>query len=278
MFALFLLNSIVFIHFTALCRFFPRAVSVPSLSDMSRSVRSLYEKLMSSTLLSTDAVVVHSASQGGALPFSPRRSNASLALLSTLSQDLTDSPRRTRGGTPTGRPHDVHWEARVAQREQRLFVYAGAVGGGAGVELKIGDLTRLERGQFLNDSLVEFSLRYALNTPTPQVPPARSARVFCYNTFFYSRLAHGWTMPRGSGRGHTVDLARLDDRPGVSAESYAAVRKWASKVDLFAMGATSFSLSSLSRGYSSVVVLLICWLSLLQIILSFLYTVMRIGV
>lgn len=74
------------------------------------------------------------------------------------------------------------------------------------------DLERLDEGQFLNDNLVAFYLRY-LEHRAEQRDPSISRKVYTFNTFFYERLT--------------------DTKRGDRGINYEAVRKWTRGVDLF---------------------------------------------
>ncbi|KAI4287192.1 MAG: hypothetical protein L6R35_003551 [Caloplaca aegaea] len=74
------------------------------------------------------------------------------------------------------------------------------------------DMERLDEGEFLNDNLVAFYLRY-LEHQAEQSDPSLSRKVYVFNTFFYERLTD--TKPRHKGI------------------NYDAVRKWTRGVDLF---------------------------------------------
>ncbi|KAL8983393.1 MAG: hypothetical protein Q9177_004989 [Variospora cf. flavescens] len=74
------------------------------------------------------------------------------------------------------------------------------------------DMERLDEGEFLNDNLVAFYLRY-LEHQAEQSDPSLSKKVYVFNTFFYERLTD--TKPRHKGI------------------NYDAVRKWTRGVDLF---------------------------------------------
>ncbi|KAI4180106.1 MAG: hypothetical protein LQ346_007062 [Caloplaca aetnensis] len=74
------------------------------------------------------------------------------------------------------------------------------------------DLERLDEGQFLNDNLVAFYLRY-LEHRAEQREPSIARKVYTFNTFFYERLT--------------------DTKRGDRGINYEAVRKWTRGVDLF---------------------------------------------
>ncbi|KAI9847947.1 MAG: hypothetical protein M1837_001464 [Sclerophora amabilis] len=74
------------------------------------------------------------------------------------------------------------------------------------------DLERLDEGEFLNDNIISFYLRYLEDQmELPQSDAGK--RVYIFNTFFYERLTD-------TGRG----------KRGIN---YEAVQKWTSKVDIF---------------------------------------------
>ncbi|KAL8936748.1 MAG: hypothetical protein Q9216_004767 [Gyalolechia sp. 2 TL-2023] len=74
------------------------------------------------------------------------------------------------------------------------------------------DLERLDEGEFLNDNLIAFYLRY-LEYNAEKKDPKVSAKVYFFNTFFYERLTSG--------------------KPAPKSINYDAVRKWTRGVDLF---------------------------------------------
>lgn len=79
------------------------------------------------------------------------------------------------------------------------------------------DLERLDDGEFLNDNLVGFYLRY-LEHKLEQDNPKLAKRVYFFNTFFYQRLT---TLPENQSQ---------KSQKGIN---YEAVQKWTRGVDLF---------------------------------------------
>ncbi|KAH6652228.1 hypothetical protein BKA67DRAFT_351143 [Truncatella angustata] len=73
------------------------------------------------------------------------------------------------------------------------------------------DIVRLDEGQFLNDNLIIFGLRY-LQDQLEKERPEIAKRVYFHNTFFYDKL-----KPSKSGAGINYD----------------SVKGWTAKVDLF---------------------------------------------
>ncbi|KAL8828943.1 MAG: hypothetical protein Q9170_006384 [Blastenia crenularia] len=74
------------------------------------------------------------------------------------------------------------------------------------------DLERLDEGEFLNDNLIAFYLRY-LESRAEKRDPTISKKVYMFNTFFYERLT--------------------SSNPGHKGINYDAVRKWTRGIDLF---------------------------------------------
>ncbi|KAL8724499.1 MAG: hypothetical protein Q9181_006798 [Wetmoreana brouardii] len=74
------------------------------------------------------------------------------------------------------------------------------------------DLERLDEGEFLNDNLISFYLRY-LENKAERTDPTVSRKIYMFNTFFYASLT-----------------TTVDGHKGIN---YEAVRKWTRGVDLF---------------------------------------------
>ncbi|KAL9043321.1 MAG: hypothetical protein Q9214_003488 [Letrouitia sp. 1 TL-2023] len=75
-----------------------------------------------------------------------------------------------------------------------------------------GDLERLDEGEFLNDNLIAFYLRF-LEYKVEQKAPDVARRVYIFNTFFYERLSSTSKSQKGI--------------------NYPAVQKWTRGVDIF---------------------------------------------
>ncbi|KAI9342666.1 hypothetical protein BDR26DRAFT_933573 [Obelidium mucronatum] len=96
--------------------------------------------------------------------------------------------------------------------DKKVLIYPSS--GINAVTLYEHDLTRLADGEFLNDSLIEFQLRFLLHgTPKSN----RNHQFHFFNTFFYSQLT-------------AVDQNK---RKIPFNECYQRVRKWTSKFNLF---------------------------------------------
>ncbi|KAF9974496.1 hypothetical protein BGZ73_002092 [Actinomortierella ambigua] len=91
-----------------------------------------------------------------------------------------------------------------------LFTYPFS-GGPKSITIHESDVARLEPDQFLNDTIIEFGLKY-MQDDLQHVNPELAKQIHVFNSFFYERLS---------------------ERDGSSPISYNKVRKWTSKVDLF---------------------------------------------
>lgn len=76
--------------------------------------------------------------------------------------------------------------------------------------LEARDLERLEDGEYLNDNLIEFYLKY-LKTQLEQTSPETAKSVYFFNTFFFASLT----------------------RKGKRGINYDAVQKWTRSIDIF---------------------------------------------
>lgn len=94
------------------------------------------------------------------------------------------------------------------------------------------DLERLDEGQFLNDNLISFYLRF-LEHELEMKLPELSKRVYFFNTFFYERLT-------SSQKGHK----------GIN---YEGVQKWTRTIDLFTYDFVIVPINELSHWYVAVI-------------------------
>ncbi|KAG0377638.1 hypothetical protein BGX24_005741 [Mortierella sp. AD032] len=99
------------------------------------------------------------------------------------------------------------------QLEETLFVYPYANSPKSkSIAVRAEDVLRLGDGEFLNDTIIEFGLKYAL-TNLESKNKVLSEQVYIFNTFFYQRL-----------------LAK----PAKGAtSSYNSIKSWTAKVDIF---------------------------------------------
>ncbi|RDW84641.1 hypothetical protein BP6252_02231 [Coleophoma cylindrospora] len=75
------------------------------------------------------------------------------------------------------------------------------------------DIERLDDGEFLNDNLISFYLRWLEEHHLTRQRPDLAKRIYFHNTFFYTSLTKG--------------------KPGQRGINYEAVQRWTAKVDLF---------------------------------------------
>lgn len=78
--------------------------------------------------------------------------------------------------------------------------------------VEFSDLERLDEGEYLNDSLISFQLRFLENTMEVQRPDL-AKRVYFFNTFFFATL--------------------MNTHKGKKGFNYEGVQKWTRNVDLF---------------------------------------------
>lgn len=112
-----------------------------------------------------------------------------------LKSATADEPRKTSPSRPRGR--------------DRLFLRFPSSGPGS-VQIFESDLDRLRDGEFLNDTLIEFGLKYHLEAVRSR-DVALFNSLYVFNTFFYKKLTQS---------------KRRDD-------TYKQIRKWTAKVDIF---------------------------------------------
>lgn len=131
----------------------------------------------------------------------------------TITIDLDTPPSSP---TPTGATHAhrqtrsqsrAHHAALVDADNEAILRYPAA--GPYAVTLLRSDLRRLDDEEFLNDTLIEFGLRY-LYEQVAADRPALAEQMYIFNSFFFSRLTE------------------YRDR----AKSYAQVRKWTHRFNM----------------------------------------------
>ncbi|KAF8798789.1 cysteine proteinase [Phlegmacium glaucopus] len=94
--------------------------------------------------------------------------------------------------------------------DEVILVYPPGVPGA--VNITNGDLHRLQPGEFLNDTLIEFGLKLWLKE-LEETDPTLASQIHVFNSFFYKKLNH--------------------QKKGTNLGGYESVRKWTSKFDIF---------------------------------------------
>uniref|UniRef100_A0A1I8F267 ULP_PROTEASE domain-containing protein n=1 Tax=Macrostomum lignano TaxID=282301 RepID=A0A1I8F267_9PLAT len=99
-------------------------------------------------------------------------------------------------------------------------------GGSNGITITDTDLACLRSGNYLNDVIIDFYLKYILHE---LLTPEQRARTHLFNSFFYKRLAHcaGIEAAEAAAAAVAVDASVAAER------RHASVAKWTRKVDLF---------------------------------------------
>ncbi|KIM43367.1 hypothetical protein M413DRAFT_26515 [Hebeloma cylindrosporum] len=93
-------------------------------------------------------------------------------------------------------------------QDEAILVYPQGAPGA--VNLTNGDLARLEPGEYLNDTLIEFGLKHWLGE-LEMSNPELASQVHVFNSFFYKKLVH-----------------KKDPE-----QAFESLRKWTSKFDIF---------------------------------------------
>ncbi|KAH9480523.1 Ubiquitin-like-specific protease 2 [Psilocybe cubensis] len=126
---------------------------------------------------------------------------------STRQEEVLKSPVKPR---PIARPEPRRSMRNTPSKEQPdelILVYPPGPGA---VNINISDLNRLEPGEYLNDTLIEFGLKLWLNkleTKNPQL----AHQIHIFNSFFYKKLNQGKDIQ----------------------QTFENIRKWTSKIDIF---------------------------------------------
>ncbi|KAI1763015.1 cysteine proteinase [Hypoxylon sp. FL1150] len=93
------------------------------------------------------------------------------------------------------------------------------------------DISRLDEGEFLNDNLITFYLRYLQHTLEAERPDL-AQKIYFHNTYFYEKLK----SPKTSG--------------GIN---YDSVKAWTSKVDLFTKDFIIVPINEFSHWYVAII-------------------------
>ncbi|KAJ3076465.1 hypothetical protein HDU98_002909 [Podochytrium sp. JEL0797] len=127
-------------------------------------------------------------------------SNEVVVILDSDSDSDNDSDANTNG-------------ASSSTREESILTYPPT--GPNAVTLYKQDLARLEEGEYLNDSLIEFYIRFI----THNVPSSQNSAFHIFNTFFYSQL----------------NARDSSNRKLPIQKTYSTVSRWTLKIPLFSL-------------------------------------------
>jgi sentrin-specific protease 7 len=100
------------------------------------------------------------------------------------------------------------------------------------VTVDFKDLERLDEGEFINDNLLEFYMRWLQEEQ--KVP---TCTVYFFNTHFYTNLANPATLPRGSK----------------STINFSAVERWTAKDDIFSHDFVVVPVNELHHWYVAII-------------------------
>ncbi|KAF8195366.1 hypothetical protein BJ912DRAFT_138312 [Pholiota molesta] len=109
------------------------------------------------------------------------------------------APRRSTRNAPPQKPVD---------QDKVILVYPQGIPGA--VNITNGDLARLQPGEYLNDTLIEFGLKLWLKN-LEEKQPELAQQVHIFNSFFYKKL----------------------NNKKNEVQAFETVRKWTSKFDIF---------------------------------------------
>jgi len=101
-------------------------------------------------------------------------------------------------------------------------------GGPGAVEFTAGDYSRLAPDEYLNDTSIDFYLRYVQEELTKK-RPEDAARCYFFNSFFYKKLSEksGGDLPED------LDTSTMNAKDKQALRNFQKVRKWTRDVDIF---------------------------------------------
>lgn len=151
---------------------------------------------------------------------------------STRVQERERRPREIRPRSPTPPPT---WTKDKRNKDwtkdwHGSIIYP--VEGKDRARVDMGDVEKLDEGEYLNDNLIDFYLRY-LQHQLERDHPEWAKRIYFQNTFFYSKL---------------TKLER-----GMKGINYEAVKRWTSKVDLLAYDYIIIPINEHSHWYVAII-------------------------
>ncbi|KAG0255070.1 hypothetical protein BG011_005339 [Mortierella polycephala] len=160
--------------------------------------------------------------QSGKLTRTMLFTNARTSLLMDICEDLKQKGIETKELTPNVAEQSLANDNKRTQTkrtsdraDKTLFVFPlGKSTKTKSIAVRAEDTLRLNDGEFLNDTLIEFGLKF-IHTKLGQENAALARQVYIFNTFFYQRM-----------------IAKPTKN---TLSSYEAIKSWTAKVDLFSM-------------------------------------------
>lgn len=128
--------------------------------------------------------------------------------------DRTERERHLRSAA-TRSVGSLGVDAALVQQLQGLRCRMPPEGGPGSVEFTAADLARLEPDEFLNDTAIDYYLRYVQT----KMRPEDAERCYFFNSFFYKKLSEKQAGVQGAA---------------LAEKNYPKVKKWTRGVDIFA--------------------------------------------
>jgi sentrin-specific protease 7 len=164
-----------------------------------------------------------------------RRANLGLShetRSSTRVQDRDRAPRQLRPREPSPPPLTL-WTRKNPNwtKDWHNSIIYPAIGKDR-ARVDMGDIEKLDDGEFLNDNLIAFYLRW-LQDQLERQHPELAKRIYFQNTFFYQKLSK--------------------PERGIKGINYEAIKKWTSKVDLLSKDYIIIPINEHSHWYVAII-------------------------
>lgn len=164
-----------------------------------------------------------------------RRANLGLShetRSSTRVQDRDRAPRQLRPREPSPPPLTL-WTRKNPNwtKDWHNSIIYPAIGKDR-ARVDMGDIEKLDDGEFLNDNLIAFYLRW-LQDQLERQHPELAKRIYFQNTFFYQKLSK--------------------PEKGFKGINYDAIKKWTSKVDLLSKDYIIIPINEHSHWYVAII-------------------------
>ena len=116
----------------------------------------------------------------------------------------------------------------VVQRLAGLRCLMPPEGGSGAVEFTAADLARIAHDEFLNDTAIDYYLRW-IRRELERTNPQDAERCYFFNSFFYKKLSEkhgGVLLPGVQEKGKTIAVLQ-------AMKNYSKVKNWTRNVDIF---------------------------------------------